>query len=380
MGRPRLGMSGRAVHLGFRWGLPAVGSKQWILESMKRWVSVWLFVGLVMVGGQILIGGVTRLTGSGLSITKWEIVTGTLPPLNATQWEEEFKLYQATPQYALINKGMSMQQFKFIYFWEYFHRLWARVMGLVFLFPFLYFLRKGALDQMVVKRLLVLVGLAAVTASFGWIMVASGLIQRPWVNAYKLSMHLLLGFSVFLWLFHIWYRFTRGKSRMVFDTRLESFSGILFVLVLLQIVLGGLMSGMKAGFAYPTWPDMHGEYLPSILLSLEEWKLEHFIDYDNGPFMNALVQFTHRGLAYIVLLLGLIYTGFLYLERDVVGRSTLQWAFLGFLVLQVTLGILTVLAFRNGVPVALGSMHQLCGLALLTVLYHHRFLVFRQVQ
>ena len=346
---------------------------------MKRWVSIWLFVGLVMVGGQILIGGVTRLTGSGLSITRWEIVTGTLPPLTASDWEEEFRLYRETPQYALINKGMNMDQFKFIYFWEYFHRLWARLMGFVFLLPFIYFLRKGALSRTLVKRLLILVGLAALTASFGWIMVASGLVERPWVNAYKLSIHLLLGFSVFLWLFHIWYRFQRGKTRLVFHARLTSMSGLLFVLVVFQIVLGGLMSGMKAGFAYPSWPDMHGEYLPTVLMDGSEWKLAHFIDYDSGPFMNALVQFAHRSLAYLILVIGLVYAGILFLERDLVGRDTLQWTFLGFLSLQVLLGILTVLAFRDGMPVALGSMHQMCGLGLLAVLYHHRFLVFRQI-
>lgn len=344
---------------------------------MKRWVSVWLFVGLVMVGGQILIGGVTRLTGSGLSITKWEIVTGTLPPLNAIEWEEEFRLYQETPQYALINKGMTLQQFKFIYFWEYFHRLWARIMGFVFLIPFVWFWRKGALTKTMVSRLGTLVGMAALTASFGWIMVASGLVERPWVNAYKLSIHLLLGFSVFLWLFHIWYRYTRGKSRIVFHSRLLSFSSWLFILVVLQIVLGGLMSGMKAGFAYPTWPDMHGQYLPDILLDGSEWRVEHFIEYDSGPFMNALVQFAHRSLAYLILVLGLVYVGILFLERELVGRSTLQWTFLSFLLLQVTLGILTVLGFQDGMPVALGSLHQMCGLALLTVIYHHRFLVFR---
>ena len=156
----------------------------------RKAVKVWLIIGLVMIFFQVVIGGVTRLTGSGLSITKWEIVTGTLPPLSDSQWLEEFELYKATPQYQKINEGMSLSDFKFIYFWEYFHRLWARSMGFVFLFPFLFFWWKGWIDKPLMQRLGITVLLAAIVASFGWIMVASGLIDRPWVIAYKLTSRL----------------------------------------------------------------------------------------------------------------------------------------------------------------------------------------------
>jgi heme a synthase len=170
----------------------------------RKWITTWLFIGVVMVFFQILLGGITRLTGSGLSITRWEIVTGTVPPLNATEWQEAFDLYKETPQYQQINAGMSLSQFKFIFFWEYLHRLWARTMGFVFLFPFIFFLWRRSLSKEILRRLLVVVILAAVAALFGWIMVASGLINRPWVNAYKLTVHLCLGISLFIFLGYTW--------------------------------------------------------------------------------------------------------------------------------------------------------------------------------
>ena len=153
-------------------------------------LKIWLLTGVFMLFVQIIVGGITRLTGSGLSITKWEIITGTIPPLNAVQWDAAFDLYQATPQYQKINQGMSLAEFKFIYFWEYIHRLWARAMGFVFLIPFIYFAIKGWIDRKLMKNLGIVVLLAALAASFGWIMVNSGLKDRPWVNAYKLAVHL----------------------------------------------------------------------------------------------------------------------------------------------------------------------------------------------
>lgn len=142
-------------------------------------VQIWLIVGLFMILMQVFIGGITRLTGSGLSITKWDIVSGTIPPLNENEWNAQFELYQQTPQYHKINKGMSLSEFKFIFFWEYFHRLWARTMGFVFLFPLIFFIFKRKISSLLGKRLFIVFLLAALNASMGWIMVASGLIERP---------------------------------------------------------------------------------------------------------------------------------------------------------------------------------------------------------
>ena len=167
------------------------------LEKAPRAVRIWILTGLVMVFFQIFIGGVTRLTGSGLSITRWEVVTGAIPPLSQADWEEAFNLYQQTPQYHKINKGMTLGEFKFIYFWEYFHRLWARLMFFVFVFPFAWFWWRGMLSPLLRRRLWVVVLLAGLEGFFGWIMVASGLTKRPWVNAYNLTLHLSMGIIIF---------------------------------------------------------------------------------------------------------------------------------------------------------------------------------------
>ncbi|MCB0662592.1 MAG: COX15/CtaA family protein, partial [Saprospiraceae bacterium] len=233
-------------------------------------VKAWLIIGLFMLVMQVVIGGITRLTGSGLSITKWEIVTGAMPPLNEAAWMSEFDLYKATPQYQKINEGMSLSEFKFIYFWEYLHRLWARTMGFVFLIPFLIFWRKGYIDKPLMKRLGIVVLLAAIVAAFGWIMVASGLVDRPWVNAYKLTLHLSLALVVFgylLWTTFFTYDTPKAASWVTED--LKGGINILFGLVIIQIMLGGLMSGMHAALVYPTWPLMHDSFLPGLIFEGE---------------------------------------------------------------------------------------------------------------
>lgn len=339
--------------------------------TYNKWVSIWLLVGLVMLVGQIFIGGVTRLTGSGLSITKWEIVTGTLPPMNEGEWEEEFNKYQETPQYKLVNRGMTISAFKYIYFWEYFHRLWARLIGFIFFIPWCYFMWRGWVTRRLNKGLAIVVGLAVITASFGWIMVASGLVERPWVNAYKLSIHLLLGFSVFIALYAAWYRYVYG-NKVVIRQNGNLMSGVLFGLVMVQIILGGMMSGMKAGLSYPTWPQMNGEWIPGVLFEGGHWTLSSFINYDDSIFMVALVQLIHRVIAYIILVVSGLYVYESY-KNGV--NSVINKVLVSVLISQIILGIWTVVEFKHGVPVALGSAHQLGALALSTVVFHCRFIL-----
>jgi len=204
-----------------------------------------------MVFMQIVIGGITRLTGSGLSITEWEIVTGTLPPMSDEGWQVEFDKYKSTPQYLKINRDMEMgsifspDTFKFIYFWEYLHRLWARTMGFIFLFPFLFFLIRKMIPGSLVRRLGVVIGLAALAATFGWIMVASGLIERPWVNAYKLSLHLCIGIAVFIALWWAFIRYTH-PNKIIYKIHIPSYTKWMLVFIIIQIFLGGVMSGTKS--------------------------------------------------------------------------------------------------------------------------------------
>jgi len=329
----------------------------------RRALQVWLVIGLFMVFVQIVVGGITRLTGSGLSITKWEIVIGTLPPMNAAEWEDAFNLYKATPQYRKINQGMRMSEFKFIYFWEYFHRLWARSMGLVFLFPFLFFWRKGAIEAPLMKRLGITVLLAALAATFGWIMVASGLVNRPWVNAYKLTLHLSIALAVFSYLLWTILLFFPPQIQVFHTPLLKKWGKIVIMLLVVQIALGGMMSGMKAGLFYPTWPDMNGEIIPSLLFQMEQWNVDNVVHYDSGPFMSALVQVLHRTLAYIltIIILYFFYKAWALAETKPlrIGLSLM----LLLLFVQVTLGILTVMHCVGTIPVGLGVWHQ--GVAVL---------------
>jgi heme a synthase len=344
--------------------------------DIRRSVKIWLAIGIVMVLGQILIGGVTRLTGSGLSITKWEIITGSLPPLNEVTWMEEFDKYKGTPQYQKINDGMSMSDFKFIYFWEYFHRLWARWMGLVFLFPFIYFYFKGYLPKTLVRRLGRVILLAALAASFGWIMVASGLINRPWVNAYKLTLHLTIGFSVLAYLMWTTFHVYIEKVSITITPKLRNIALCMSVFALVQFMLGGVMSGMKAALSFPTWPDMHGVYLPSILLYFNSWNVDNYVNYDKSAFMPTLVQFLHRNCAYILsaIVLYFSYNVLRNIKNSLLRKTTIT--LITLLIIQVLLGIFTLLSSQYKIPVVLGSLHQMIGVSLLSIILFIDFLLF----
>ena len=338
-------------------------------------VKIWLITGLVMIFFQVVIGGVTRLTGSGLSITKWEIVTGTLPPLNAQQWEEAFDLYKATPQYSKINEGMTMQSFKFIYFWEYIHRLWARLMGFVFLIPFLLFWMTGRFDRVLLTRLIVVFLLAALVASFGWIMVASGLVNRPWVNAYKLTMHLSLAFILYSYLFWTTLKVMVPDGAKMAATGLKWLANSILVVLAIQIILGGVVSGMKAGLAYPTWPSMSGQFIPEVLLTGEMWRVENFVEYDRSVFMPALIQFLHRNTAYLLtgLVCWFVYRGVKTSRNN--GFRVGQYLLLCLLFTQVLLGILTLVNCIGTIPVGLGVLHQAGALLLLSAMLRQRYLL-----
>lgn len=328
-------------------------------QTIRFPVKVWLWTGLVMIFFQIIIGGITRLTGSGLSITKWEIVTGTLPPLNRADWEEAFNLYKETPQYQKINRGMSLGEFKWIYFWEYIHRLWARTMGFVFLIPFVFFWVKGYLYPQLKKDLVIVFVLAGIVGAFGWIMVASGLIHRPWVNAYKLTLHLGLALVT---LSYLWWTYLKTQSQPLYPQLAGRQNTALYFLVLvcLQILLGGMMSGMKAALVYPTFPKMNQYWMDPILFRADSWKWRHFIDYDSYPFLPALVQVLHRFTAVALLVL------FLTRMYRFLNLSLIRWVGI-LLVVQITLGIITLLRSKGFIPVNLGVLHQSVAIVMLMV-------------
>ena len=343
-------------------------------EKLALAVRIWLISGVILIFGQVVIGGITRLTGSGLSITKWEIVTGSLPPLNAAQWQHEFELYQQTPQYHKLNKGMSLSDFKFIYFWEFFHRLWARSIGLVFLLPFIFFWWKKMLPSWLIRRLGITVLLAAVVAAFGWIMVVSGFIDRPWVSAYRLTLHLslaLLTFGYLLWTTFMAY----GTYQHVFNnSRWKKQAKWITLVICLQIIWGGLMSGMRAGLVFPTWPMLQNTWFPAILFDSAQWNIENVLHYDRNIFMPALVQVLHRNTAYILTVMVLYYF-FTTWRAGVSGRLLqVNILLLTVLAIQILLGILTLINCQGKVPVGLGVFHQGWALVLLTVSMYLNFL------
>jgi cytochrome c oxidase assembly protein subunit 15 len=344
-------------------------------------VLTWLMVGLIMVFIQVIIGGVTRLTESGLSITKWEVVSGTLPPMSQQDWESAFELYKKTPQYKEINEGMSFSDFKFIYFWEYIHRFWARVMGFVFLIPFLYFLIKGYLDKEILKRLSLVVILAGFAAIFGWIMVASGLIERPWVNAYKLSIHLLIAFSVYTALLWTYLKARNKEADILTTSKLSASKNLLFLICIvfvIQLFFGGVLSGMKAAVVFPTWPSMHGEYLPDIIFDSKNWSSDNFNYYDKNSFMPALVHFLHRNTAYILFIMGSIFCYRLYnigRREHITTLVRTAVAFFSCLFFQVLLGIITVVSSLGKIPVLWGVLHQAVAVILLSTIVYTIFIL-----
>jgi heme a synthase len=345
--------------------ISTMGVKFIAKDKVSKSVKIWLIIGIVMVFMQVVIGGVTRLTGSGLSITTWDIVFGTIPPLNATQWEEAFALYKDTPQYQKINEGMSLSEFKFIYFWEYFHRLWARTMGFVFMIPFFYFLFVGKLSKVLVKDLSIVILLTIFVASLGWIMVASGLINRPWVNAYKLTFHLCSALAMFAYL--LWTTFkVFVPQRLVTNNFLLVTGARVFLFVLaIQIFLGGIMSGMKAGLFYPTWPDMNGVWVPEGLLTAGNWTVDNFAFYDKNTLMPAFIQFTHRGTAYLLIIICL-YLLLRLRKGNIPNNYSIHiYMLITMLVIQAILGILTLINCVGNIPVTLGVLHQAGALILL---------------
>lgn len=331
-------------------------------QNISGLVKIWLWVGFVMILLQILIGGVTRLTGSGLSITKWEIITGTIPPMNETDWNIEFDAYKDTPQYHKINKGMSLDDFKFIYFWEYFHRLWARLMGFVFFIPAVVFWIKGSFPAWLKRRVINIFLLAALVASFGWIMVASGLIDRPWVSAYRLSIHLIL--AVILLGYLLWTILSYYPITKIYNNSAAKWSRMICWGLIVQIFLGGMVSGMKAALLYPTFPKMKGEWIPGLLFNTSYWNMENVIVYESSPFFPTLIHTIHRLWAYILAVLILL---FVWRVRKIELTSFMRFTqalLISLLVIQITLGALTVVNSSGAVPVFYGVAHQIMGILL----------------
>jgi cytochrome c oxidase assembly protein subunit 15 len=286
----------------------------------------------------VIVGGATRLTDSGLSITEWQPLLGAIPPFSEAQWLAALEKYRQIPEYQLINKGMSLEDFKFIYWWEWAHRFLGRIIGLAFFLPFAFFALTGALNVKTALRCGVLFVLGGLQGALGWYMVASGLVDRVDVSQYRLAAHLTLATVIFGAV--LWVAFGLGTSRRRLSGQQEWMAVLIIALVLLQVAAGGFVAGLDAGFGYNTWPLMEGALVPQGLFAADPWW--------RNMFENAMtVQFNHRLLAYVIAVLVIAYA---YVERS-------RWSLvlLATVGLQVVLGIWTLLW---AVPLWLGLAHQ----------------------
>src|SRR3984893_6095686 len=267
----------------------------------SRAVRWWLISVAALIAIMVLVGGATRLTESGLSIVEWKPVTGALPPLNDAQWAQAFEGYKAIPQYRELNAGMSLSDFKTIFWWEWSHRLLGRVIGAVYLLPFLYFLWRGGVSTELRRRLWLIFGLGALQGAVGWWMVASGLSERVEVSQYRLATHLVLALLIFAAIVWTLRRLTDRPPLRV-SARMRITSALLFVLTFVQLYLGALVAGLRAGLVYNTWPAIDGAFIPS---SARLW---FEAPWWRNLFENALtVQFEHRVTAYALFLLAALH-------------------------------------------------------------------------
>jgi heme a synthase len=316
-------------------------------ERHTRAIRIWLYAVAALIFAMVLIGGATRLTESGLSIVEWKPVTGTLPPLSEAAWQAEFDKYKTIPQFRQRNSAMTLHEFKTIFWWEWAHRLMGRVIGAAFLVPFLWFLAKGWIGPGLRGRLWAIFALGALQGAVGWWMVASGLVDRLEVSQYRLATHLILACVIFAATLWTALRLA-GRAPIEVPARLRVSAIGLLVLALLQIYLGALVAGLRAGLIYNTWPLIDGSFIPAAS------RLWHDTPAWRNLFENTLtVQFNHRMAAYALLALALIHA--FDAVRTAPRAAPLALALAAAITLQAWLGIMTLLA---QVPISLALAHQ----------------------
>lgn len=349
---------------------PQIGAIDAGKTGARRAIAAWLALMLAMVICLVLVGGLTRLTDSGLSITEWKPVTGALPPISAQAWDEEFQKYRAIPEYQLQNKGMSLTEFKFIYWWEWGHRQLARMIGLVWALGFFWFLARRQIPAGWTGKLLLLGALGGLQGAIGWWMVSSGLTGRMLdVASYRLATHLGLAFIILC--FIGWFRWQLLRPEVELyraardrDRGFVALSTIYLVIMFGQILLGALVAGIDAGRSYSEWPMMaEGEFLPS-----EAFDLQPF--WTNFTENAALVQFNHRMLGYVTL----AFTGFVWWRAQRQQSRALKRIFnwVGVLVLaQMILGIVTVV---TAAPWQIAIVHQFGAILVILSVLYARFL------
>ena len=317
-------------------------------------VIVWLLSGCLLIFTMVIVGGITRLTGSGLSMVDWKLLAGSIPPINNQQWVETFELYKQFPEFQKQNYMFTLEEFKSIFFWEYIHRLLGRLIGLVFIIPFIYFLIKKRLSKKLTLQCIVLLFMGASQGAIGWWMVKSGLVNNPDVSHFRLATHLITAFLTFSYTFWVALSLIYpNKSHQ--NKILYKLSFLLMIVVVIQIIYGAFVAGLDAGKVYNTWPKMNKDWIAESVYAMTPF----WNNFVNGI---AGVQFIHRTFAFVVL--GLIIYIFyqsrkiqlIQLEKNAINLLLITVFF------QMVLGIITLVM---GVPIWLGVMHQLGAFILL---------------
>ncbi len=336
------------------------------MKTDNKKVVYWLLTGCILIFIMVVVGGITRLTHSGLSISNYKLISGTIPPLNETEWQAAFDLYKQYPEYQKLNNHFNLQDFKDIYFWEWLHRVIGRFIGLVFFIPFVYFLATKQLSKPTIKKAIVLLFMGAFQGFLGWYMVKSGLVDNPDVSHYRLSAHLTTAFLTFAYTFWVALDLMFPNRKDV-NIQLRNFIRFAFALLLIQIIYGAFVAGLDAGFIHNHWPLMNeGKFMHETVYIEQNPVYKNFIEGKSG------VQFIHRMLAYFVVAAIVI----IWIKAK---KSTLShWQqkginYLIFLVLlQFILGVSTLLLH---VPVWLGVAHQIGAFFLLSAMTFtlHRF-------
>ena len=320
-------------------------------------VRIWLGIVTLAIFALVIVGGATRLTDSGLSITEWKPIHGVIPPLSETEWQEELELYRQIPEYQQINKGMSLDEFKFIYWWEWGHRLLARGVGVLFAVPLLVFWAAGRIEQRLKLPLLVILALGGLQGFIGWWMVTSGLVDRVDVSQYRLATHLTLACVIFAAIIWVSRGLAPHSSDRAPSAGSGGFAGLIMLMVLVQIYLGGLVAGLDAGLAYNTWPLMDGALIPSNLFTASP-VLSNF-------FENAkTVQFTHRMFGYLLWLVVLFHMVASLIRAPGTTHARRTVVLFCLVTVQAVIGIATLLL---QVPMSWALVHQ--GMALVVLAF-----------
>jgi cytochrome c oxidase assembly protein subunit 15 len=359
----------------------------------SRPVAIWVYTGVIMLLVQVILGGITRLTGSGLSITEWNVVTGAIPPIGERQWQDAFDKYRQTPQFLILNSGFSLSDFKNIFFWEWFHRVWARLVGVVFLVGFAGLLLKGKMKSSMIRPLIILFLLGGLQGAVGWIMVASGLTgDAIYVEPTRLALHFVFALGLVVYTFWFALQLSVPDSARLMSAgrnsgrdgdllafrrvaRLRHWAVAILVVLFFQLLYGALMAGHKAATVAPTWPTINGDWIPGGLFSQRPLGQDLVGN-------KIVVQFIHRSLAYLLFVMVVIWSVLAWRLPVIPDHfRRLRWLPLGVIGVQILLGISSLLTSPGIVPNHwvtfdwLAQFHQVTGLVFLLTMVGMLYLV-----